>query len=188
MRTFREIAEELQRNAIQENKMINLIYDSTVKEFKSFKEYFLLSEAIKPSKTNYGLDKECKNKKISEQGIYFTGFYHKDSFYVVMINSEGVIGFAPGTYSTDANEIFNSLTDERQNSKSYTSVFNEVFYVLLEMLDALKITEVQFEGADKRLDKMYSFLVQNKNFLRYLEEAGYEYIKNTEFKFRRTGE
>jgi hypothetical protein len=105
-----------------------------------------------------------------------------------MINSEGVIGFAPGTYSTDANEIFNSLTDERQNSKSYTSVFNEVFYVLLEMLDALKITEVQFEGADKRLDKMYSFLVQNKNFLRYLEEAGYEYIKNTEFKFRRTGE
>jgi hypothetical protein len=58
--------------------MINLIYDSTIKEFKSFKEYFLLSEAIKPSKTNYGLDKECKNKKISEQGIYFTGFYHKD--------------------------------------------------------------------------------------------------------------
>jgi hypothetical protein len=151
---------------------------------------FLLSESVSPVKTNYGTD--LSNEEIIfENDQHFTFFKMKDLYYLVGVNSKtGEIYFGTSdTFDTESEDNIDNFDDtKRGTNKLSLRVFNNVFYVLLEILkDISDIKKLYFNGANKDLENTYSLIVKNKFFLEKLKELGYNYkgkIDNN-FTFRR---
>lgn len=148
----------------------------------TYSEY-LLSEAIKPTVTEYGTDFKNEKWKNVGEGFYITHFKTDEYIYTYMIR-DGFVGFFTSELE-DENEILsktnirdilsdNNLFDKKSTHKTML-IFNHFFYLTLEAISYFNINEIKFDGADKALGDMYSVLVKNKKFNGKLEELGFEY-------------
>lgn len=149
------------------------------KELISFNEY-LLGESIQPRETDWGANPDMDNREVPSVvsgKAWYTFFQAEGAYWAVIVNHTGEVGFGRSDeFSLDIMDY----EDDRSITRSAIKVFNQVFYVLLQMLETdsrlAKLRFIKFSGTNPALGKVYDRMVQNKFFLDQLEQAGFEYM------------
>lgn len=162
--------------------------------FLSFKE-FLLTEAIKPTKIEYGINDNFDDEewitKTSSNGLklHYT-FIHRDNFYYfVSIRSDFDIGFATSrTISISKIQDIDYIEDEFllervRDTKNILKFFGNMAYVMLKGLHKFNMKKAIFSGHDPELGVAYKTIVTNKFFQKNLEEYGFMYSGKEEANF-----
>jgi hypothetical protein len=148
-------------------------------------EKYLLVEAITPIQTNYGLNPTLDDKEWDAHGnMSRTYFEYTGRIFAVDISSDGDVSFGTAKY-TDVDTT--KLQDPRYTRTLFTtlsmgvginssSIFNRVFYVLLEGLKTKQPKILKFSASleNPKLTKFYDFLISNSNFKDELSKNGYK--------------
>lgn len=155
----------------------------------NYKEY-ILSEAIKPVKTDYGwFDKQLNfvEGKIEETAYSIrTAFKHEDNYYTVYFNLyhenpiRAELNFSRIDNMKNINLMFGATTMKPLNdSKVSIQIFNKVFYIALMLAKEYGIDTFEYsDSADnKGLSKLYNSFYNNKNFKEELNKQGYSITK-----------
>ena len=148
------------------------------REFMTF-EQWLLSEAVEPVKVEYGSNPPEFNDRVIARlpnNVNSTCFVYNDSLYAIQLNDLGEVAFGVNFYVPNSEEELRNITFSDKIVKSVYSnglkVFNQVFYVLLEMLSKDN-RDVYFQSANEDLEHFYNKLLGNKFFNRRLNTIGY---------------
>lgn len=166
------------------------MYEGVVQSFNDF----LLSEAIKPREVLYGLNSpEFNNKMIyNKNGLFVTCFGHpkdkEETVLVAVLNGECSFG----TFKTfgelgnhNVLDYIEILSDKKKNNGSPgLKIFNNVFYVLLEIINKHNLNDFWFNAANRDLSVVYSMVVKNKYFLQEMSDFSYSFDSG-KHKFRR---
>ena len=159
--------------------------DSIVKfgvmRFKDF-----LSESFVPKQTDFGTDFQNKKWKELDDNFFVTFFEFVGNQYVV-IYREGHIGFGSGwklLSVEDLNKIetFNEVINLFQLSKKNNyrllpalSIFNRVFYVMIEGIQYFNPDKIFFSGSNTTMEEFYEKMMKDKSMLKIIETSGYDY-------------
>lgn len=136
---------------------------------------YVLTEALKPSKIDYGTNPFMDDGKIDvyKGGQLFTFFKKDGKYYAVSVNKMTFeVGFAvsdrphlnPGEY-----------LDDRTTTRSALKVFNHAMFVVMEVIQRAKMDQIKFSAANPSLGKVYDKAVKNKFLLGALKEKGFVY-------------
>ena len=146
-------------------------FDENKEPFGNFKE-FILSEAISPKQTDYGSPASDFRDRtyVSRNGFVYTFFKSNGSVYIVILNrrESNEITF---TKVEDVNTL-DLVTDVTNDFNQYR-VFGKVMYIVLTMLNQMRLGYVTFKGLTPKHERVYNLLLANKNFLKTLESFGY---------------
>ena len=150
-----------------------------IDSFLTFNDW-LLTEAIKPLKVEYGSNPPLFNdsKIIKYLGdINGTCFISDGLLYTVQYSKYGEIAFGVNSKIPKDIAEFSRIkfSDNKIASKSALYVFNKVFYVLIEVLKEQK-RDVFFSPANSTLDNIYSTMIRNRFFNDELNKIGYSNI------------
>lgn len=143
-------------------------------------ETFLLSEGVSPSFTPYGNNSEMDNNEVSiKHGLLYTFFRNNNETYVVSfsLSPDGIIVSYGGTVKTGSLNV--SEYDYRQTmSRSPITIFNKVFYVILEVLAIYNKRKINvlFTGSTRKQESLYDTIIASGPFQRSMHKAGYSYI------------
>jgi len=155
----------------------------------TFGQYMLL-EVFQPKQVDFGSNvPEFNNKSITKNidGHFWTFINVKDEVYVLLslakTSKKGVYEVGFGT-STKPSVDLPDYTEDRLNLNKALRIFNNIFYVLLKMLENKSIEEVYFEPADPKLGIFYTKMVDNKSFVDTLKLAGFKQTSD-KYKFTR---
>jgi hypothetical protein len=159
--------------------MKNYIFESKYLTFVDF----LLSEAIRPQGTKYGTDLINGQWKELNKHFNVTFFESNDNIFAVVFK-EGHVGFYTNYTDKKINfkliNTYSELTTKfhfnRKPIPNVISVFNYVFFVIIQAIKKFNPEHIYFNGSDPGLDAFYSKLVSNKIFLEEIEKLNYEYI------------
>lgn len=158
-----------------------------IDQFLTFNEW-LLSESILPTKVEYGNNPPLfNNKKILNYIGDVSGscFISDNLLYSIQFNADGEIAFGVSNkLPKDIKELAHvKFSDDRIITKSALSVFNKVFYVLVELLQKQK-RNVFFRSANGKLEGIYNAMLKNKYFNDELNKLGYSnlYLDNGLYK------
>jgi len=150
---------------------------TTENEIVSFSE-FLLSESIKPKSIEYGSNPSMDDGSFSHYyPSHISTFFKTTSGYfcVFLSKKDSVVGFGysekPSTDMLD----YNFIEQSRISTSGALSVFSYVVFIILEMVSKFKLSEFRFEGANKKLDKVYDRLPNNKYFMKAINDSGFSY-------------
>jgi len=154
--------------------MSYFLFTEEGKPMKFLEYYEYIEEAVRPTKTKFGTNKDMNNGKWQQKMSFHSTFIkHDDNAYVaVFVDGDGTIGFGTSnTYSLDIAKY----DQDMKSWKSGFSVFGKVFYVMLEMIKKKKPSEINFSGANPSLERLYAKIVKNPATIRELERIGYHY-------------
>lgn len=159
--------------------------DSIVKfgvmRFKDF-----LSESFIPRQTYFGFDFQNKRWKELDDNFFVTFFEFAGNQYVV-IYRKGHIGFGSGWKVLSVDDVdkiktFNEVIYLFQLSKKNNyrllpalSIFNRVFYVMLEGIKHFNPDKIFFSGFNTTMEEFYEKMMKDKSMLKIIEDSGYMY-------------
>lgn len=65
-------------------------------------------------------------------------------------------------------------SDEQVKTSNVLRVFDNVFYVVVEMINKVRPERVRFDAANEQLGRIYTRLTKSKSFAKKLESIGYK--------------
>ena len=179
-------------------KLSEFLEPNTLSEMKQ--QYrFILSESITPKPTPYGTDFN-NHQWCQLQGGQWITFLKSKGELLVVIYHKGTIAFGHNYQTTDldVDDIKDidqlvykyKFNTNKEHNTSALLVFNNVFYVIIKAIEHFDPILVKFGSGSGRykLERMYKQLVNNKSFLKALDDIGYFYsgYLNYEFLFMKT--
>lgn len=147
---------------------------------------YVLSEAILPKQIEYGTD--FRNKEWKQFGTFFVTFFNSNNNQYVYIFQNGFIGF--GVLDKQPNQIkniadiLNNNTFKRTRTPDVIKVFNNFFFITLEVIKKFQPEKLHFDGSDKALGNLYEIMLNNKKLLDEIKNHGFVYIDKKELNHR----
>ena len=178
-------------NKQKSKKLSSVIYYND--NFMSL-DSFLLSESIKPKIIEYGTNEKFNNSKIFRiNNVIGTSFKYNDKIYTITFDTnENEFGF----YFVLLKDVdftnfdyFNTILDEVDqvvnNPSNAAKIFGFVFHIILEIIEKYNLKMIKFNGANNKLDKFYTKLMQNKLFIDEFTKLNFEFsMENGYFVFK----
>lgn len=181
------------RNEISERKTFRqLLEGAKVSHWGFFVEgrryefqEFLLSEAVRPTPTKYGTNQpNFDNMEIvvDSHAVYTASIMDGNTYAIYMNRTTGETGFSFVKEIDKDKTLFNNIikfaSEEPTGFGAANNIFNQVFFIMLQVIKKSGNKTVKFSGHNNRLDKFYSFLIRNKTFLKHIKDAGYTLISS----------
>lgn len=159
---------------------------NTIIKFGYIKFKDFLSESFNPKIVDYGTDFSNKKWKTLDNNFFVTFFESTDNQYTVIYRN-GHIGFGTGWKNLTTENIDNINTFDEIDSlfhltkkKNYKlssalTIFNQVFYVILEGIKKFNPDKIFFNGSNAVLEEFYGKMMKDKTILKNIENNGYIY-------------
>lgn len=138
---------------------------------------YLMLESFQPVHTQYGLNlRDSKWRELF--GNYYTFFEHEGVYFMVVIDYSGVISFGSShefIETDDLNDLVSLFDDTRKKTAKAMRAFNKFFYVVMEGVKKYHVDYIKFSAASPALGALYGMVVNNKFFLKRIEDEGFVY-------------
>ena len=137
----------------------------------------IISESIDELETKYGTNKECDDNQIKvstigDQTIYVTYFYHDSYKCKVLLYSDGTIAYGIASKEDERKWILHPSKKETTKLNLF-KLYGKVIFLLKILIKKYKVTYIQFTASEKKLDRIYSAMLEKDSFKTMMKELGF---------------